>query len=178
MNNFNRSKEKLQNLILYIANALPESQNMYKVLKVIYFADKEHLFNYGRFISDDDHMALQHGPVPRKAYTMVKNVKLLHSINDDGADGALFTVKADNTILPLAKPDLSLFSKSDLECLDKEIAICRPLSFRQLKSRSHDAAYEAAGENDFISIESIASMDPTGNSEALLDYLKTHDIHC
>lgn len=174
----NRSKEKLQNLILYIANALPEPQNMYKVLKVIYFADKDHLFNYGRFVSDDDHVALQHGPVPSKAYNMVKNVKLLHSLSDDGADGAPFTVKSDNTILSLAKPDISLFSKSDLECLDKEIDICRPMTFQQLKTRSHDAAYEAAGENDFIPIESIASMEPSGNANALLDYLKTHCVHC
>lgn len=178
MRQSNLSKDKLQNLILYIANALPERQNMYKVLKVIYFADKDHLFNYGRFVSGDDHVALQHGPVPSKAYNMVKNVKLLHSLNDDGLDGAAFTVRADNTILPLAKPDLSLFSKSDLECLDKEIEICRPLSFKQLKKRSHDAAYEAAGENDFIPIESIATMEPSGNAKDLLDYLKTHDMHC
>lgn len=151
---------------------------MYKVLKVIYFADKEHLFNYGRFIFGDNYVALQHGPVPSKAYNMVKNVKLEHALTDCGTDGALFTVKDDDTVVPLVQPDLSCFSKSDLECLDKAIEECRPLNFGQLKSRSHDAAYNAADENDFISIESIASMAPADKAGALLDYIKTHNAHC
>ncbi|MHB8409536.1 MAG: Panacea domain-containing protein [Acidiferrobacterales bacterium] len=169
--------EKAQQALLYVAGKLPEHRNMYKVLKVIYFADKQHLFDYGRFIFGDSYIAMQHGPVPSGAYNMVKRVKLEHARPDCECDGALFTVREDDTIEPLVQPDLLCFSKSDLECLDKAIEECRPLTFGQLKSRSHDEAYNAADDNDIISIESIAAMAPSGQSEALLDYIETYNVH-
>ena len=108
--------EKAQQAILYIADALPEQENMYKVLKVIYFADKEHLFKFGRFIFGESYTAMQHGPVPSNSYDLVKKIRLHHTTYPETKeDGALFTVTVENTIIPMVKPDLSSFSKSDLE---------------------------------------------------------------
>ncbi len=169
--------EKAQQVLLYVAGKLPERHNMYKVLKVIYFADRQHLFDYGRFIFGDSYIAMQHGPVPGGAYDMVKRVKLDHARPDCERDGALFTVRDDDTIEPLVQPDLLCFSKSDLECLDKAIDECRSLTFGQLRSRSYDAAYNAADDNDIISIESIAAMATDNQADALLDYIETHNVH-
>lgn len=167
--------KKTQQALLYIANNINEERNMYKVLKVIYFADIAHMFNYGRFITNDNYVALQHGPVPSLAYDMVKDVKLGRKPGQ--SDGKPFFSVENDTVVPLIEADLSCFSKSDLECLDKAIEECRPLSFSQLKNKSHDAAYEAAGENDIMSIESIVSMAPNNEGGMLLDYIKNFHPH-
>ena len=148
--------EKIRQAIAYIASKLPEQRNMYKVLKVMYFADKEHLRRYGRLIFGDSYLALQHGPVPRNAYRRVSNIRD-GWISPDSKPEPLFKVEKNDTIVPLVNPELEYFSDSDLECINAEIEICRPLSFGELKIRSHDAAFLSAGENDEMSIESIAS---------------------
>jgi len=173
-----RMSEKSQQSLLYIASKLTESRNMYKVLKVIYFADIKHLFKYGRLISKEDYVAMQHGPVPNRAYNMVKNVRSRNSLEEYGIDSVLFTVGSDDTIVPLTQPNLSCFSKSDLECLDMAIEECRPLSFTQLKNKSHDEAYKKADYNDFISIESIAAMAPGEKDNSLLDHILNRHVSC
>lgn len=150
--------EKIRQAVAYIASKLPERGNMYKVLKVMYFADKEHLRRYGRMIFGDRYIALRHGPVPWSAYRRVSNVRD-GLISADTKPEPLFMVAADHTIVPLLNADLDLecFSDSDLECINNEIDICAPLSFRELKQRSHDDAYRSADENDEMSMESIAA---------------------
>jgi len=56
--------EKVRQAVAYIASKLPGRENMYKVLKVMYFADKLHLKRYGRVIFGDRYIAMKHGPVP------------------------------------------------------------------------------------------------------------------
>jgi len=142
--------------VAYIASKLTERGNMYKVLKVMYFADKEHLRRYGRMIFGDRYIALQHGPVPWSAYRRVSNIRD-GLISANSKPEPLFRVEGDHTIIPLQDVDLECFSESDLECLNNEIDICAPLSFGELKKRSHDDAYRNADENDEMSIESIAA---------------------
>jgi uncharacterized phage-associated protein len=164
------SREKVRQAVAYIASKLPEHGNMYKVLKVMYFADKLHLKRYGRMIFGDRYVALKHGPVPRSAYRKISNER-------DGWNGArpdpLYKVDPDNTIVPLLNPELEYFSESDIACIDAEIETCRPLSFTQLKARSHDAAYAAAGEDDEISIQSIAAAvaESPEEEQRLLEHL-------
>jgi len=160
------SPEKVRQAIAYIAAKLPERQNMYKVLKVMYFADKCHLRRYGRVIFGDRYLAMKHGPVPRSAYRKVTNERdNWGNVPQD----PLYKVESDHTIVPLLNPELDSFSASDLECLNEEIEICRPMSFAALKRRSHDSAYKSAAEDDEMSIESIAlAAAQTPEERALL----------
>lgn len=130
---------------------------MYKVLKTIYFADKEHLHRYGRFMFGDSYVAMRHGPVPSKSYDLVKSARAIDERPRLSHASNLFTVR-DDTIVPLVHADPSMLSKSDVECLDRAIEVTRPLTFSQLKRLSHDAAYEQTGENDEMSLESIAAL--------------------
>jgi len=159
------SPQKIRQAIAYIASKIPEAQNMYKVLKVMYFADKLHLRRYGRVIFGDRYFAMKHGPVPWTAYRKVSNER-------DGWGNAkeepLYKVEKNSTIVPLLNPELEYFSESDLQCLDEEIDICRPLSFAQLRSRSHDAAYNSADENDEMSLKSIAEAAAETDEERKL----------
>ena len=75
-----------------------------------------------------------------------------------------------NELVPLRKASLDLLSESDIECLDQAIRVYGRLSFSVLKERSHDQAYRAADRNDFISLESLATSLPDG--ESLLKHLQ------
>lgn len=172
MTAFKYLPEKAQQAILYTAGKLGTDHNMYWVLKALYFADIEHLHEFGRFIYGDSYVALQHGPVPSNAYNLVQNVrqKCAGIFEEDPAkfDG-LFSVKDNDTIVPLVQADTSCFSKSDLHCLDNAIEKVRPLSFTKLKNLSHDSAYKQAGNNDFMSVESIAAMST--EADDILEHL-------
>ena len=55
--------EKGFNVLLYVASALQEPRNLYKILKAIYSADKKHLEKYGRQLFPQDYQKLKFGNV-------------------------------------------------------------------------------------------------------------------
>jgi len=158
--------EKAIEVLLYIAERCP---NTYKALKILYFADKQHLDKYGRLICGDSYVAMSHGPVPSGAYDLIKYVR------GDGFWLIEPAVEAfsvdDHTIIPHRKASRDFLSESDIECLDAAIEQYGRLSFGQIKARSHDNAYKAADENDIILLEAIAQTLPSG--KVLLDYLQS-----
>jgi hypothetical protein len=160
--------------IVYLASQLPERRNLYKVLKAIYRADKQHLHRYGRQIFQETYSALPLGTVPSYAYDVVKHVR-------DGKWRAkmpkqvkqYISVSADDTITALRGPDLGVLSSSDIECLDEAIAFFAPMTFDEVKDNSHeDAAYNATPLNKRIPLETII-LKAVPDGEALLDYLKS-----
>ncbi len=157
--------EKTIEVILYIAKRCPD---MYTALKILYFADKEHLTKYGRLISGDIYVAMNHGPVPSGAYDLVKyareNSVPWKNISLDKA----FTVQGNN-IIPLREANTDYLSESDMERLNQAIEEYGHLSFSQLRQLSHDDAYKAADRNDFIPLDAIARTLPDG--DLLTDYL-------
>ena len=159
--------EKAIEVLLYIAE---KSNNIYNVLKVLYFADKEHLAKYGRLICGDSYVAMSHGPVPSGAYDLIKYARGDGFCQTDVPITGVFTIQG-RTIVPRRKANLDLLSESDMECLDAAIGRYGDLPFSQLKRLSHDKAYEAADENDFIPLEAIVRTLPNG--DLLLDYIHT-----
>ena len=151
--------------ILYVAE---RTTDMYHILKVMYFADKEHLSKYGRLMSGDSYIAMRAGPVPSGAYDIIKCAR---------GDG---TFVADETItealslegyrvVPLRGANLELLSESELECLDSAIETYGDVSFNKLMQLSHDDAFRAADQNDFISLEEIVKTLP--DAELLMEHL-------
>jgi len=159
--------EKAVEVLLYIAERSP---NIYNALKVLYYADREHLTRYGRLICGDSYVAMSHGPVPSGAYDLVKYAREdgFRWVNIPIED--TFSVQG-HSIIPYRRANLDLLSESDIECLDAAIAQIGRLSFKELRALCHeDAAYKAADENDFIPLEAIVETLPDG--KLLLDYLQ------
>ena len=145
---------------------------MYNVLKVIYFANKHHLSEYGRFIYDDSYVAMSHGAVPSMAYDMIKFVKGDSEIycDDWNVLRESFIVEDDINLTPVRNANLEYLSKTDRQSLDKSIIDYGALSFSALKRISHkDTAYKKADINDSIPLEAIIESLP--NSDELRDYL-------
>lgn len=160
--------QKAVEVLLYIAQKSPD---VYHALKVLYFADKDHLAKYGRLICGDKYIAMKHGPVPSGAYDLIKFVRGDFYWWIDNSIDEAFTVD-NNTIKPLREPNLDLLSETDIECLDESIERISPLPFPVLKRLSHqDEAFKQSDENDTISLEAIVRSLPDG--DLLLDYLQS-----
>ncbi len=154
-------------VLLYVANQVPDT---YNALKVIYFADKHHLGEYGRLIYGDDYVAMRLGPVPSLAYDIVKKMR------GDGASWLTLPKSPDfsvegNNIVPNRTPELDLLSESDIESLNKAIEQYGKMSFGELRDISHkDEAFRAVDEKDIMSLELIAQSLPNGDE--VLEYLR------
>lgn len=174
-------KEKLLQALLYIAERSP-NRDIYHMVKILYFAEKWHIEQYGRFICGSIYASMPLGPVPSEAYDLLKalvgnksyfvvsNLPLWEAVQ------ACISVKPKaGTRYPWydAKQPakIEFFSRSDLKCLDKAIDEIGPLDFDQLKEKSHDAVWKAAKQADehFISFETFISALP--NKEALLEFV-------
>lgn len=162
--------EKAIEVILYITRRTP-NPDIYHVLKIIYFADKQHLEEFGRLICNDNYIAMRHGPVPSNSYDIIKHVRGDgHSCMGEHARNSFEVQK--QSISPYRDANLVLLSESDKECLDNAISQYGHLSFDALKKISHnDPAFKAADENDFMPIESIAVTLKDGKS--LIEHLRT-----
>ena len=158
--------QKCIEVLLYVTQHV---RDMYKALKVVYFADRDHLERYGTLIYGDTYYALQHGPVPSLGYDILKDEDIAFPC--PVAREARRNFRHDgHSRVPLRQPDPGYLSESDVECLDRSIRENGQLSFNELKTKSHDGAYKSADNNDVISIENIAR--DLRSAQALLEHLQ------
>jgi hypothetical protein len=164
--------DKALTVLVYIATALPEKRNVYKVLKAIYRANKAHLAQYGRQIFNEEYQALEFGTVPALAYDMVTHVRdgkpqprMPSNIKES------IRVATDDTITALTNPNMRGLSETEIECINEAIEFYRHKDFGEVKTNAHeDAAYNAAPLNSFIPLEQIVLTLPNG--EIVLKHLK------
>ena len=152
--------------ILYIAQYVKQP-TFHRISKIMYFADKEHLETYGRFVCGDHYVAMKHGPVPSNTYDILKAVRSNGFF--ESLDEKAFVVVEQFLVKPLRAVCIDYFSESDLECLDNAISKYGAMSFNQLTELSHDQAWQTADENDYIDIEHIVAT--LADPDILLDYL-------
>ena len=161
--------EKAIETILCIASCSPQP-DIYHICKAVYFADKRHLKDFGRLICGDRYVAMRNGPVPSGIYDLLKDVRdnRTHNLFYDRASTS-FSVDSKHHVSALRECDKSLFSDSDIECLDQAVEQYGDLSFGDLKQLSHDAAYESADMDDYISLDAI--VNTLEGAEIILEHL-------
>jgi uncharacterized phage-associated protein len=173
-------KEKAVQALIYIADKAPKPDYIH-IVKILYFAEKDHLQKYGRMIISDDYKRLQWGPVPTRSYDLLKLVanrgdSHFLDMNPDIARAAKSSLKVeangDPKFEPLCGADLDVFSKSDLKCLDAAIEKYGSMSFVELTDESHDEVWKMSRSFD-ITFEDIISTFP--NRDALLQYVHAPD---
>lgn len=162
-------REKTIEVIKYIAQHAP-NPDIYWVGKILYFADKLHLQKYGRLICGDDYVAMKHGPVPSGTYNLLREARDFNAIPEWHPAPEEFEIEGQNKVVALKAPNMDFFSESDIECLKVSIRKYGKLDFDRLKAESHDAAYNAADENEFMDIENIVATLP--NAKNVLEQIR------
>lgn len=138
-------KEKILESIVYLINRRNEKAGVqplsqYDIVKAIFLADRSHLNKYGRPVTFDNYVAMEHGPVPTVTYDTLKPAS--------GFFAKMFQREKPWTILPEGKinrfvkadrpHNKDVLSATDLEALDYGLQTVTSLSFGQLKKLTHD----------------------------------------
>ncbi len=166
--------KKLTELVLYILCKTGGS-DYYHVFKILYFAEMKHLAKWGSGIVPDEFCALKYGPVPMRLYDAVK--ELGHSsmkLSEDLSAVVQFAGEdAPNVLLPKREANLKFLSKTEIDVLDESIAEHQSMTFGQLMSKSHDAAWDEANRRVHgTNVISPISMAQVMNAEeAMLEYI-------
>ena len=69
------TRKKAVNVMLYLARKAGGSIDFSKLVKLVYFADKKHLHEWGRTITGDKYVKMEHGVTPSATYDMLKAVR-------------------------------------------------------------------------------------------------------
>ena len=159
MNDF--EKKKLKEIALYILSKT-KGVDIYHLLKILYFAEKKHLLNWGCSMVGLNFQAWEHGPVQPELYRSVKQDKEFNNLEED----------ASSVIFAVREPDMDYITDSYRECLDESILENYNLSFSQLREKSHDSAWEEAYNSDskVMSILSIAKA--AGANDGMMEYIQ------
>ncbi len=173
-NTFNPNVRKTIESLLFIINQVGD---LWKALKILYFADKHHLNKYGRFIAGDTYIAMKNGAVPSLAYDVIKlsrgdgRVKFDESENIDIKQS--IKVQNNDELIANRVPNLKYLSETDIECLTLSLEENKNLSKIELwiKSHENDIAYMLTETKDGnIPIEHITKS--IENGDEVLEYLK------
>lgn len=168
--------EKALEVILYVSR---RTNNLFNIVKILYFADKFHLEKYGRLITGDYHIAMEDGPVPSGAYDLIKLVRgdeyLYESkIIEAHPENNLIVTKNGNetTVIPRRDPNLDALSESDIECLEMSIKLFGNMNTSKLWDIVHqEEVYKNTERNKPMPLREIILSLPSGKD--VLEYLNS-----
>jgi uncharacterized phage-associated protein len=135
MIHFRNNASKSLEVILWFAQKRP-GIDFHAILKLLFFADKEHLNEYGRPIVGGAYNALPYGPVSQPTYDILKREPLAMEVLGAG-DGLPFEVKGSYRVHRTRDADLKKLSRSDVAVLEKIWGEYGHLDFDGLTEVSH-----------------------------------------
>ena len=170
-------KEKSLNALLYVANRV-QRKDFHKIFKIIYFADRQHLADWGRPITGDTYIAMEAGPVPSRLYDMLKIVRGDSYLPDMEGLGKYFQVENWMYVRPLQDADLNKLSANEQEAMSEAIEKYAALSYDEIKEKSHDVAWRSTARDFSISWDNIAREAGLDEVEVacLRDYSTMHPL--
>lgn len=170
-------KVKTLNALLFVANRV-QRKDFHKIFKIIYFADRQHLADWGRPITGDTYIAMEAGPVPSRMYDMLKMVRGDSYLPDTEGLGKYFRIDNWMYVNPLRDADLDTLSLNEQEVLDACIAKYAGLSYDEIKVKSHDAAWRSTARDFAIDWDNIAREAGLDETEVacLQDYSTMHPL--
>jgi uncharacterized phage-associated protein len=150
---FTFNPEKALEALVWVARQWSDI-SFYYMVKVLYYADKEHLNRFGRPILGDRYIAMEHGPVPSVVYDMLGRDSFLEPDLIAKIEASLeFGTGRPPTLRAKRDADMRFFSRTDIECLQNAVSRFSRMTVSRLRALTHqEAAYAAAtlnGELDY-----------------------------
>ena len=169
---FNETKKRLQ-VLKYVINRLT-NPDIYSILKILYFADKDHLYKYDRFIVYDRYIKRKSGPVPTY-YSDIMKLVSGEQLSTSYVNGSKYEELVrgeieyigDNKVRSITSVDDRYLSEINKKCLNESIEKYKDKSNDELRELSHDNIYNSVPKiDDVITVFDIArGLDETGEFE-------------
>jgi len=138
---FKFDPEKLVQALAFFASRGVNDLDTLKAVKLLYFADRQHLLKYSRPILGDDYYCMKNGPIPTNALSQIQDAL---SPNPTGDHDALFDeylgvdrAHAYPRFITKKEPDLDVFSPTDIEVLGEVLATYGQKSAWTLRELTH-----------------------------------------
>jgi uncharacterized phage-associated protein len=142
---FRFDSEKLVQALAYLAHAKLRRLDKLKCAKLLYFSDKYHLLKYGRPILGDVYYCLENGPIPSASLNLMNSA--IAPIKIRGVKFPFLELfdeylSVDKTkkypeFVSKRPPDLTVFSRSEVEALKATVEAYGRCSPWQLRELSH-----------------------------------------
>jgi len=144
--NFSFDDRKLVQAIAFFSMRGINDLTKMKVAKLLFYADKRHLLEYGRPILGDTYYCMEHGPVPSASLNEMDDAvqpeqevlpaeeSLLTSVLTIDCSGRYPSFRLKNETLF----DSSVFSRSDVQVLEDVCKEYGRLTAHQLRNLSHE----------------------------------------
>ena len=157
---------KIRATVLYVLNAFPDGVDYIKLFKILYFAQRQHLVEYGRTIFDDTFQARQFGPVSGFIRKGLKLKELSKSLSPDFelfGNGINIVINPEHQIIKSTQQaDMDELSISEIKCLDRYITEFKDMKSSDISEISHkDSAWIKAYER--------SKKDPQMRSMTILE---------
>ncbi len=131
---FKPNYKKILQSILFCIKQNSGTLNQYNLMKIIFAADKYHLNKYGRPVTGDRFIRMEHGTVP----SIVRDITNLNKTMLAKLDILEFPFKKEKHYLFYTEEvKLEFFSKSDIEALKVGINEYSGLTFTEVRNKNH-----------------------------------------
>ncbi len=170
---FTFSEPKALAALSLIANVHPGFTPLY-VAKIMYFAERAHINEYGRPIVADEYIAMPQGPVP----SMIKDFideKWNWVEKPEAIEAAISIDKSYHyaRLMPgRGVVDMSVLSETDQQCIKNAIDFCAPKTPSELSSITHrHAAWLHAPRNRPMDYRLFVD-DENPHRQEILEYME------
>lgn len=165
---FRISEEKAIEALVWVASEW-ENITPFYLSKVLFFAEKDHLNQYGRPIIADTYIAMPYGPVPSTVRDYVEGNYLFSDLADAIGEAVEVNRKTRYPeIRAKRSPRLDVFSDSDIGCLRRAMQKCKNISFRTLSGSTHlEKAWLSAPANGPMDYEDFIDEDNPNKAEII-----------
>jgi len=130
--------KKATQALNYFASSASGNFNKLKAIKLLWLADRLHIRRFGRTITGDAYVAMEHGPVPSCTRDLLQN----SSFKLSGEELAYKTDFIEETdrhhYKSVNPPNLQVFSKSDLNAIEEVLRLYGGRSKFELRDFSHE----------------------------------------
>jgi len=128
---------KIIQALAYVASKQPNSRiDNIKAFKLLWLADSYHLRQYGRTITGDTYYAMPKGVVPSDAKNLLEGKTT--TLKPSGISlGDVLSVGHGRYTL-VGEPNMRVFSKTDVDALDKVIELYNCMTATELSRLSHE----------------------------------------
>jgi uncharacterized phage-associated protein len=157
---FNFNETKAVEAVVLIAQRW-QGITPFFLAKVLFFADRNHLRDYGRPVTGDIYIAMADGPVPSHVYDIVKD-----NLDFFGAPEAILDAITINRneryaqVYAKREPNFEFLSETDIAAIENAIGFCRNKSFGELSNITHqEVAWSEAPANGVMDLEKLVPED-------------------
>ena len=166
---FRFDQDKVMNALAFFSRNGVADLDQMKSSKLLFLADRAHLLRYGRTITGDTYVCMEHGPVPSITRDLL-NARFADD-PDDVSMREYFDVQRSAAYPQLIcrhEPDLDVFSDSDIEVLKEIAETYGKKTAWQLRDLTHDfpeieaaLAARSAAKRNAIPIPFESFFDPS-----------------